>query len=114
MDILWKSIIGGVVTGLIAWLSKKGNVLPGILPLFPTFTLIALYIIGTKGDTRGFQQTCSAAMRTIPAYLAFVVACYLSIEKVTFRAALLLGLVIWFAVALAIFLGPTYFAEGRN
>jgi membrane protein GlpM len=29
--------------------------LPGILPLFPTFALIALPIVGAKGDTTGFR-----------------------------------------------------------
>ena len=34
MDILWKGILGGVVTAILAVASKKGNVLPGIIPLF--------------------------------------------------------------------------------
>jgi len=109
MDILWKGAIGGIVTGLIVWLSKKGNILPGILPLFPTFGLIALYIIGTKGDTKGFQQTCGAAMKTIPAYLAFVIACYFSVEKLDFRIALIIGLMSWLTAALVIFLIPKHF-----
>ena len=68
MDIVWKGLVGGLMTALIAWLAKQGNVLPGILPLFPTLTLIALYIVGTKGDAGGFQQACAAALKTVPAY----------------------------------------------
>lgn len=109
MDILWKSIVGGVLTGIIVWLSKRGNVLPGILPLFPTFALIALYIVGMKGDAGGFRETCLATAKTIPAYLAFVGACYFSIERVDFRIALIFGLAIWFLIALTIFLAPKYF-----
>ena len=44
MDILWKGIVGGLVTAAIVWLSRRGNTLPGILPLFPTFALIALLV----------------------------------------------------------------------
>ncbi len=89
MDILWKSLIGGVVTGLIVWLSKKGSVLPGILPLFPTFGLIALYIIGTKGDINtSFSVTGEGAYGYTP---------------------LQHQLVVWFAVAVVIFLCPKYF-----
>ncbi len=44
MDIIWKGILGGLLTALIAFLSKRGNTLPGILPLFPTFAIIALAI----------------------------------------------------------------------
>lgn len=104
MDILWKSIIGGILTGIIVWLAKKGNILPGIIPLFPTFGLIALYIVGMKNDTLAFQQTCAASMKTIPAYLVFLIVCYFFIKTVDFRITLALGLSIWFVTALAIFL----------
>jgi uncharacterized membrane protein (GlpM family) len=108
MDILWKSIVGGVVTGMIVWLSKRGSILPGIIPLFPTFALIALYIVGMKGDAGGFRQTCLAGIKTIPAYLVFLGACYFCIQKAGFRVALLSGLAVWFATALIVFLGPKY------
>ena len=113
MNTLFKAIIGGLMTALIAWLSTKGNVLPGIVPLFPTLTLIALYIVGTKGDPRGFRETCLATLKTLPAYSVFVVICYLSIKRVGFRAALLLGLVGWLATALLVFLGPQALRAGR-
>jgi uncharacterized membrane protein (GlpM family) len=106
MSILVKAIIGGMMTALIAWLSTKGNVLPGIVPLFPTLTLITLYIVGGKGDPRGFQETCLATLKTLPAYLVFVVICYLAIKRVGFRAALLLGLGGWWMAALIVFLAP--------
>ena len=106
MSILIKAIIGGAMTALIAWLSTRGNVLPGIMPLFPTLTLIALYIVGSKGDPPGFQATCLATLKTVPAYLVFVVICYLSIKKVGFRTALLLGLAGWLAAASIVFLAP--------
>jgi uncharacterized membrane protein (GlpM family) len=103
---LIKAVIGGIMTAFIAWLSTKGNVLPGIVPLFPTLTLIALYIVGAKGDAQGFQETCLATFKTVPAYLVFVIVCYLSIKRVGYRAALLLGLAGWSAAALIVFLAP--------
>ena len=42
MDIVWKGVVGGLVTAPIVWASRRGNVLPGILPLAPTFAVIAL------------------------------------------------------------------------
>jgi membrane protein GlpM len=106
MNILVKAVIGGLMTALIAWLSTKGNVLPGIVPLFPTLTLISLYIVGTKGDPQGFQETCAATLKTLPAYAVFVVICYFAIRRVGFRAALLLGLAGWLVAALLVFLAP--------
>jgi uncharacterized membrane protein (GlpM family) len=108
MDMVWKGIVGGLVTAAIVWLSRRGNTLPGILPLFPTFALIALLIVGAKHDTSGFRQACIAGAKTIPAYLAFLAVCYFAIGRVDYRLALLGGLAAWFIVALGIFLAPRW------
>jgi hypothetical protein len=34
MDIIWKGSTGGPGTAAIVWLSRRGNTLPNILPLF--------------------------------------------------------------------------------
>jgi uncharacterized membrane protein (GlpM family) len=108
MDMVWKGIVGGLVTASIVWLSRRGNTLPGILPLFPTFALIALLIVGAKHDTSGFRQACIAGAKTIPAYLAFLAVCYYAIDRIDYRLALLGGLAAWFVVALGIFLAPRW------
>jgi membrane protein GlpM len=106
MDILWKGLIGGIVTALIVWASKRGDVLPGILPLAPTFAVIALIAVGSKGSDDGFRTTCVAGAKTLPAYLIFLGTCYLLVGRVDYRLAILGGLAAWFAAALVIFLGP--------
>ncbi|MGA7993578.1 MAG: GlpM family protein, partial [Bradyrhizobium sp.] len=99
MDMVWKGIAGGLVTAAIVFLSRRGNTLPGILPLFPTFALIALLIVGAKGDDAGFREACLAGAKTIPAYLAFLAVCYFAAGRVDYRIALLGGLAAWFIVA---------------
>ncbi len=108
MDMVWKGIVGGLMTAAIVWLSRRGNILPGILPLFPTFALIALLIVGAKHDTTGFRQACLAGAKTIPAYLAFLAVCWVAIGRIDYRLALLGGLAAWFIVALGIFLAPRW------
>ncbi|MBN1956395.1 MAG: GlpM family protein [Anaerolineae bacterium] len=108
MDVVWKGIVGGLFTALVVWLSKRGNVLPGIIPLFPTFGLVALYIVGARGEPGGFRQTCTALVKTLPAYLAFMIVCYFFGERWSFRLTLAVGLAAWFVVALATFLLPQY------
>jgi membrane protein GlpM len=108
MDMIWKGIVGGLMTAAIVWLSRRGNTLPGTLPLFPTFALIALLIVGAKHDTSGFRQACLAGAKTIPAYLAFLAVCWFAIGRVDYRLALLGGLAAWFIVALGIFLAPRW------
>ena len=39
MNILWKSIIGALLTALIAWASKRGNIRPRHLAPLPYFRL---------------------------------------------------------------------------
>jgi uncharacterized membrane protein (GlpM family) len=108
MDMIWKGIVGGLVTAAIVWLSRRGNTLPGILPLFPTFGLIALLVVGTKNGNPGFQEACIAAAKTIPAYLAFLAVCYFAVDRVDYRIAVLGGLAAWLIVALGIFLIPRW------
>jgi uncharacterized membrane protein (GlpM family) len=108
MDIVWKAIVGGLVTAAIALLSRRGNVLPGILPLFPTFAVIALLLVGAKGDNTGFREACLAGAKTIPAYLAFLAVCYFAVGHFDYRIALAGGLVVWLVVALGIFLIPRW------
>ncbi|MER9296067.1 GlpM family protein [Mesorhizobium sp. M0621] len=85
MDIVWKGVVGGLMTALIVWASKRGNVLPGILPLAPTFAVIALLAVGARGEPGGFRDACLAGVKTIPAYLAFLGACWLFIDRVDYR-----------------------------
>jgi uncharacterized membrane protein (GlpM family) len=106
MSILTKALLGGLMTALIAWASTKGSVLPGILPMFPTLTLISLYLVGAQGDAQDFRATCFATLKTLPAYLAFVLVCTVAIKRVNFKAALLLGLGGWLLAALVAFVAP--------
>ncbi len=105
MDIIWKGILGGLLTALIAFLSKRGNTLPGILPLFPTFAIIALAIVGAKGETSGFREALLAGAKTIPAYLAFLGVCYLAIGAIDYRLAIASGVAAWLVVILISFYG---------
>ncbi|MGU3540723.1 GlpM family protein [Methylobacterium sp. A54F] len=108
MDVLWKGLVGGLVTMAIVLASRRGNILPGILPLAPTFAIIALLAVGAKGEAGAFRETCLAGARTIPAYLVFLGACWWLGGGLDYRLAILGGLAAWLVVALAIFLGPRY------
>lgn len=108
MDVVWKGIVGGLVTAAIVLASRRGNVLPGILPLAPTFAIIALLAVGAKGEAGAFRETCLAGMRTIPAYLVFLGTAWWLADKLDVRLAILGALTAWLAAALAIFLGPRW------
>ena len=106
MVIVWKGIAGGLVTAAIVFLSRRGNTLPGILPLFPTLPLAF--------DRRRQRRRCRVPgslpgrRRANPAYLAFLAVCYFAAGRVDYRIALLGGLAAWFIVALGVFLAPRW------
>ncbi|MCK0196874.1 GlpM family protein [Ancylobacter sp. 6x-1] len=106
MDVIWKGVLGGLVTALIVLASKRGNILPGILPLAPTFGIIALLAVGAKADMDGFRQACLAGLRTIPAYLVFLGTAWALSRFLDYRLAILGAVAAWLVAALAIFLGP--------
>jgi|SRR5215218_126038 len=106
MDILWKALAGGLMTAVIAWAARRGTVLPGILPLFPSLGLISLWLVGARGDPAGLRQACVAGVKTIPAYLAYLAVAWALAGRVDLRVALLAALGAWLIVALAIFLVP--------
>lgn len=106
MDVIWKGAIGGIVTALIVLASKKGDVLPGILPLAPTFAIIALLAVGAKGDPEGFRTACLAGAKTMPAYLLFLGVCWLLVGRIDYRLAILGGLAAWSVAAYLMFVLP--------
>jgi membrane protein GlpM len=108
MDIVWKGIAGGIVTAAIVFLSRRGNTLPGILPLFPTFALIAPLIVGAKGDDSGFREACLAEARTISRLFRFSGGLLLRGRSGRLPDRLLGGLAARFIVALAVFLAPRW------
>jgi uncharacterized membrane protein (GlpM family) len=56
----------------------------------------------------GVETRQRAAGQTIPACLAFLGACWLFIDKIDYRLAMLAGIAVWLVAALAIFLAPRY------
>ncbi|GEP02139.1 GlpM family protein [Methylobacterium oxalidis] len=108
IDVLWKGLVGGLVTMAIVLASRRGNVLPGILPLAPTFAIIALLAVGAKGDAAGFRAVCLAGAKTIPAYLVFLAAAWWLGDRLDYRLAILGALAAWLVAAGLIFWLPRW------
>ena len=105
MDIVWKGILGGLAAALIVLASRRANVLPGILPLAPDFAIVALLAVGAKG----FKLAVLASAKTIPAYLVFLGARHLLIDRFDYRLAISGGAAARLVAAFAIFLAPRLF-----
>ncbi len=58
MGLLFKALLGASVVLLIAILAKSKNYyIAGLIPLFPTFALIAHYIVGTERSIEALRST---------------------------------------------------------
>lgn len=58
MSLLLKALIGAGVVVLIGILAKTRNYyIAGLIPLFPTFALIAHYIVGSERSIQALRVT---------------------------------------------------------
>ncbi|MFC2077937.1 GlpM family protein [Candidatus Bipolaricaulota bacterium] len=109
LSILRLGIVGGVLVALIAWTSRKGSVISGILPLFPALAVLSLRIVGEKARPSVFLETSIAAMKTVPPHVLFLVTSFICSTRPGFRLSLLAGVAVWIASAALIFVLPPAF-----
>jgi membrane protein GlpM len=109
MLLLIKAFLGALIVVLIDIISrsKKFYALSGLLPLFPTFALIAHILVYSKQGEIGVKNTALFGMLSIIPYMVYLLGVYFFVEKFNFFITLLLALVLWFIAAL--FISYIYF-----
>jgi len=77
MNLLFKAAIGAVVVVLIALLAKTRNYyIAGLVPLFPTFALIAHYIVGSERSVDALKSTVVFGLWAILPYATYLASLY--------------------------------------
>src|SRR5471030_2697533 len=80
----------------IGILSKTRNYyLAGLLPLFPTFGLIAHYIVGSERGLEALRTTILFGFWAIIPYLIYLVSLYLLIGSLRLPYALISAVLCW-------------------
>ena len=103
MNLALKAIIGSSVVVLIAILSRSRNYyIAGLLPLFPTFALIAHYIVGTERSAADLRTTIVFGMWSIIPYFAYLASLYSLAGRMRLVPALIAATLIWLVVAAAL------------
>jgi len=75
MGLLIKAALGALVVVLIGILSKTKNYyIAGLIPLFPTFALIAHYIVATERGIEGLRTTIVFGMWSIIPYFIYLLS----------------------------------------
>lgn len=73
MGLLIKAMLGALVVVLIGLLAKTKNYyIAGLVPLFPTFALIAHYIVANERGTEALRTTIVFGMWSIIPYFLYL------------------------------------------
>lgn len=99
-----KSLLGALAVLVIALLSRsKSFVVAGLVPLFPTFALIAHYIVGTERSPADLRATALFGLWSLLPYAIYLATVYALSVRFTLLTTLLAATAAW-TVAAAILL----------
>jgi membrane protein GlpM len=75
LSLIAKSLLGALAVLLIALLSKsKTFFIAGLVPLFPTFALIAHYIVGTERSAPDLRTTALFGLWSLLPYAVYLLS----------------------------------------
>ncbi|OSM96910.1 MULTISPECIES: GlpM family protein [Lonsdalea] len=96
MAILLKAVLGALVVVLIGLLAKTRNYyIAGLVPLFPTFALIAHYIVGTERGLDALRSTILFGIWSVIPYLIYLISLYYFTDMMKLAQALAASVVCW-------------------
>lgn len=100
LSLILKCLLGAVAVLLIALLSKSRNFfIAGLVPLFPTFALIAHYIVGTERSAADLQVTALFGLWSLVPYAIYLLAVYALSPRLALAPTLGLATLAWLVAA---------------
>lgn len=100
-----KCLIGAVTVLIIALLSRtKVFFIAGLVPLFPTFALIAHYIVGTERSMEQLRLTALFGLWSLIPYAAYLGAVYVLSLRYSLTVTLTGAIGVWIIFAAIILL----------
>lgn len=100
MDLILKAALGAAVVVILAALSKTRNYyIAGLVPLFPTFALIAHYIVGRSRSIDDLKATIVFGMWSIIPYFIYLATLYVMVDRMRLEASLAVAVVAWLIAA---------------
>jgi membrane protein GlpM len=100
VDLFFKALLGAAVVLIIAALSKTKNYyIAGLVPLFPTFALIAHYIVGNGRSIEDLKTTIVFGMWSIIPYFVYLATLYVMVDRLRLEASLAVAAVVWLMAA---------------
>jgi membrane protein GlpM len=100
VDLILKAALGAAVVVILAALSKTRNYyIAGLVPLFPTFALIAHFIVGKTRSVDDLKTTIVFGMWSIIPYFIYLATLYVMVDRMRLEASLAVATVAWLIAA---------------
>lgn len=105
MDLLLKCLLGAAAVLVIALLAQTRNFfIAGLVPLFPTFALIAHYVVGSQRSPADLRTTALFGLWSLVPYAVYLVVVYWLSMRMGLAATLTLATLAWIVAAAALLL----------
>ncbi|MDV2858708.1 MULTISPECIES: GlpM family protein [Oceanimonas] len=106
LSLFLKSLLGALAVLLIALLSRsKSFFIAGLVPLFPTFALIAHYLVGTERTMADLRVTALFGLYSLLPYAAYLLAVYWFSYRFSLFTTLAGATLVWGLGAAGLLLG---------
>lgn len=106
MGVIFKVYVGGRVVLIISILSKsKAFYIAGLVPLFPTFALIAHVIVYQQKGAEALQKTALFGLWSLIPYAIYLVAVYVLATRMSMWSCLGVATVCWVVAAAGLIYG---------
>ncbi|WP_454188748.1 GlpM family protein [Pseudomonas sp. ADAK2 TE3594] len=97
---MFKATLGAAVVVILAMLAKTRNYyIAGLVPLFPTFALIAHYIVGKGRSLDDLKTTIVFGMWSIIPYFVYLATLYVMVDRMRLEVSLAVAAVAWLMAA---------------
>lgn len=113
MALLLKCLLGAAAVLVIALLSKtRSFYIAGLVPLFPTFALIAHYIVGSERGGADLRQTALFGLWSLIPYALYLLAVYQLSLRLPLAQTLGAATLVWLLAAGLLLLGWVRWHQG--
>lgn len=110
LSLFLKCIIGAAVVLLISILSKsKTFYIAGLVPLFPTFALIAHVIVSQEKGADALKQTALFGMWSLIPYFIYLLMVYLLATRMSVLSCLSVATLCWVIAAAGLVYGWNHY-----
>ncbi len=106
MGVIFKVYVGGRVVLIISILSKsKAFYIAGLVPLFPTFALIAHVIVFQQKGAEALQKTALFGLWSLIPYAIYLAAVYVLATRMSMWSCLGVATLCWVVAAAGLIYG---------